>query len=44
MGDYNEELKRYCMMLAVKQREEEEREIEDELCSLFTGRRIAAQA
>ncbi|NPV44826.1 MAG: hypothetical protein HPY70_12770 [Firmicutes bacterium] len=34
MGDYNEELKRYCMMLAVKQREEEEEEMRRSLASM----------
>jgi hypothetical protein len=35
MGDYNEELKRYCMMLAVKQRQEEEEELKRSLASMF---------
>lgn len=34
MGDYNEELKRHCMMLAVKQRQEEEEELRRSLASV----------
>ncbi len=38
MGNYDEELKRHCMMLAVRQRQEEEEELKKSLSSMFSQR------